>query len=86
MVLSISIYWLVWLIRDVTTPGTTLTLFWRVADGLLQTLHQNILKKDKTVLKISLNSNKGLFLRLSVATQLSINLLFAWIQFSFFDD
>ena len=47
------------------------------ATNLANICHQKILKKDKTVLKISLNSNKCLFLRLSVATQLSMNLLFA---------
>ena len=30
-------------------------------------------------------SDNCLILQLSIATQLSINLLFAWIQFSFFD-
>ena len=44
-----------------------------------------VLKKREDFLKIFFSDN-CLILQLSIATQLSINLLFASIQFSFFDE
>ena len=44
-----------------------------------------VLKKRQDFLKIFFSDN-CLILQLSIATQLSINLLFASIQFSFFDE
>ena len=56
--------------------------------NLINISHQKILnlvlkKKNIYILKIFWKSDNSLILRLSIAAQLSIHLLFAWIQFSF---
>ena len=105
---SIKIIWLLtifidfdfihWLPQDVTTPGTTTTLFWKGGRFLnrekLDTYKPEDFKPGfeekirffRFFKKIFLKSDNCLILRLSIATQLSTDLLFPWNQFSFLDE
>ena len=88
-----------WLLRDLTTPGTTPTLFERVADlnreklgaykpGQYVSYQKNILNLvlKKRFFKDFLKSDNCLMLWISIVTQLSANWLFARIQFSFYNE